>query len=66
MLKYETKFQKALKPNNLSKALKYHIKLSIKYMLVRITETHMQSMKHLYCNLGGIRHMLHENDMLFY
>ena len=46
MLKYETKSQKALKPNNLSKALEYQIKLSIKYMLVRITKTLMQSIKH--------------------
>ena len=65
MLKYGTKFQQAFKPNNLSKALKY-VKIILKYVLVRITETLLHSIKHWYCNLGGIRHKLQDNDMFFY
>ena len=40
-------------------------KLSVKCVQVRITETLMRNIKHWYCNLDGIRHMLHDVDMLF-
>ena len=65
LLKYGTKFQQALKPNNLFKALKYHLKLPIECVLVCITETLIYSIKHWHCNLGEICHMLHDNDILF-
>ena len=65
VIKYGTKFQQALKPSNLSKAFSIIKKLSIKYVLVRITETLLHCIKHWYCNLSGIRRLLHDNDMFF-
>ena len=40
-------------------------KLSIEYVLVCITKTLIYSIKHWYCNLGEIRHLLHDNNMFF-